>query len=271
MFKGKLHKYERLLKEYSDLLDYVSIHAPSDSTISHVTDQSHRKIALACLEKLIVLASRIGCRRVVFHGFHPITRLDSIREMRSLRDKALQNCAMGVKSLNELCHKSEVTLCLENINACARLDRLYYLVFSASPFDLLDAVEKLDSEAFRLCFDVAHAYHTCNFVHENPKMSKVLRFSELSVEAFYKIIARHVDIIHLTDAKGAVGAKNTEHLPPKKGEINFRRIMKAILKNNFGGPIVLEMDELDFNNALSMARSRDYLLGLLANLPSQKD
>ncbi|MFB0513963.1 MAG: sugar phosphate isomerase/epimerase family protein [Candidatus Bathyarchaeia archaeon] len=268
-FKEKLDKYEGLLNKYSNVLDYVSIHAPSGLTISHATNENHRRIALTCLEKLIVLASRIGCKRVVFHGFHPVKKLDSIQEIISLRGKALQNCIRGIESLDKLCSERGVTLCLENINACVRLDRLYYLVFSASPFDLLDVVEKVNSEAFRLCFDVAHAYHTCNFVYENPEMSEIFRFSELSIETFYKIVAKHVDIIHLTNAKGAVGAKSTEHLLPEEGEINFRQMMKTILENNFSGPIVLEMDELDMNNALNMAKSRDYLLKLLADLSSQ--
>jgi hypothetical protein len=90
-FKERLDECERPLNKYSDVLDYVSIHAPSGLTISHATNENHRRTALTCLEKLIVLASRIGCNRVGFHGFHNVKRLNSIQEISSLRGKALQN------------------------------------------------------------------------------------------------------------------------------------------------------------------------------------
>lgn len=265
-FKEELDRYEHLLKKYSDLLDYVSIHAPSGLTISHATNENHRRIALACLERLIMLASRIGCRHVVFHGFHHVRKLDSIQQMASLRDKALKNCIIGIQSLDKLCNEKEVTLCLENINAYARIGELWYLVFSAAPQDLLQALEEVNSQTFKLCFDAAHALNFSNFISKNHKMRTFFNIEKSSPEDFYKMISKHVEVIHLSDAKGLVGGKGNEHLPLGKGEIDFRKILKAILANDFSGPIVCETDEVNPNNALNMAKGRDYLLKLLADL-----
>jgi sugar phosphate isomerase/epimerase len=269
MLKEKLDKHERLLKKYSDVLDYVSIHAPSGLTISHATDEYHRRTALDCLEKLVVLASQIGCKRVVFHGFHNVKRLDSVQEMISLREKALNNCVEGVKSLDKLCSEKGVTLCLENINACARIGELWYLIFSSAPQDLLQVLEEVNSQTFKLCFDVAHALNFLNVVRENPKMKAFFSVEELSPEDFYKMVSKHVEVVHLSDAKGSVGGKGNEHLQLGKGEINFRKILGEILANGFFGPIVCETDETDTNDALNMARGRDYLLRLLSDLSSQ--
>ncbi len=268
-FKEELDRYERLLNKYSHVLDYVSIHAPSGLTISHATNENHRRIALACLEKLIVLASRIGCKRVVFHGFHHVKKLDSIQEITSLHGKALQNCVRGIKSLDKLCSARGVTLCLENINAYARIGELWYLIFSAAPQDLLQVLEEVNSQTFKLCFDAAHALNFSNFIRENLKMRTFFNVEELSPEDFYKMISKHVEVIHLSDAKGSVGGRGNEHLPLGKGEIDFGRILKAILANDFSGPIVCETDEIDSNNALNMVEGRDYLLKLLADLSSQ--
>lgn len=268
-FKEKFDKYELLLNKYSDALDYVSIHAPSDLTISHATSENHRRTALACLEKLVMLASRIGCKNVVFHGFHHVKRLNSLQKMTSLRGKALQNCVRGIKSLDKLCSERGITLCLENINAFARIGELWYLIFSSPPQDLLQVLEEVNSQTLKLCFDAAHALNFSNVIHENPMMRTLLKVEELSPEDFYKIVSKHVEVIHLSDARGSVGGKGNEHLPLGKGEIDFRKILKAILASEFSGPIVCETDEIDPSNALNMAEGRDYLLKLLADLSSQ--
>jgi sugar phosphate isomerase/epimerase len=100
-------------------------------------------------------------------------------------------------------------------------------------------------------------------------MRTFFKVEELSPENFYKVISKHVEVVHLSDAKGSVGGKDNEHLPLGKGEIDFRKILKAILANDFSGPVVCEIDEIDSNNALNMAEGRDYLLKLLADLSSQ--
>jgi len=181
----------------------------------------------------------------------------------------LRNCVIGVKSLEELCKEKGVTLCLENINAYTRIRGLLYLIFSVTPQDLLQVMEKVDPQTFKLCFDVAHALNFSNFIQENLRMRRFFEVEELSPEDFYKMISKHVEIIHLSDARGSLGGKGNEHLQLGRGEVDFPKILRAILTSGFSGPIVCETDDIDPNNALNMAKGRDYLLKLSVDLSSQ--
>lgn len=259
----------RVLRNYSNSLEFISIHTPSELTISDAIYEDHRKRGLSCLEKAIRLAARTNCKRVVFHAFQNVSKLGTINEMISLRDRAFQKCVEGIRSLDHLCEDFGVTLCLENINACIYLNQVLYIIFTASPHDLLRVVKEVDSDFLKLCFDVAHAQNACNFILQNPEMKALFNVDKLTLEGFWEMVMDHVDLIHLSDAKGTIAGKGTDNLPLGRGEIDFRRVLKFILVKGLRHPIVLEIDETDVNNAINMVRSREFLSHMIAGLRPQ--
>ena len=95
-------------------------------------------------------------------------------------------------------------------------------------------------------------------------MQALYGVTELSVKDFFKIISNKVDIIHLSDAKGSIaGPKGIEHLPLGEGEIDFKKLLEEIRRVGFNGPIVLETNETDMNNAVNMVAGRKYLSEML--------
>ena len=189
--------------------------------------------------------------------------------MISLRDRAFQKCVEGIRSVDHLCEDLGVTLCLENINACIYLNQVLYPIFTASPHDLLRVVKEVDSNFLKLCFDVAHAQNTCNFILQNPEMKALFNVDKLTPEGFCELVIDHIDLIHLSDSKGTIAGKGTDNLPLGKGEIDFRRMLKLILVKGLRSPIVLEIDEIDVNNAINMVESREFLSRIIAELRQQ--
>lgn len=249
--------------DYKDRVKYISIHAPSDLTIAH-TDYSHREFATDCVERLIRVAPEIDCNRVVVHGFYNVTKISNRRVLASLRKAAFQRCVDSFKRLDNVARDFGVKVCLENINARVHLDQLYYAIFGASPYDLAEIAAKVNSPLFKLCFDAAHAHNFCKLIHESPEMQALYRIQTLSIPDFFNIISNNVSIIHLSDATGSVaGFRETEHLPLQEGEIDFRLLLKAILEYGFNGPIVLETQEREINNAVNMLKGRRTLYSLM--------
>jgi len=259
---------QRVLHDYADSLEFTSVHAPSELTISDATDEGYRKRGLSSLEKAITLASGINCERVVFHAFQSVSELGTINEMLSLRDKAFQKCVEGIRALEHLCEDSGVTLCLENANACFRFDQLFYLIFTASPNDLLRVVKEVNSNSLKLCFDVAHAQNACNFIVQNPEVKMLFNVEGLTPEGFCAQIIDYVDLIHFSDAKGTIAGKGTDNLPLGKGEVDFLKVLKVILAKGLRSPVVLEVDEDDINNAMNMVKSSEFLSSIITELKS---
>jgi sugar phosphate isomerase/epimerase len=253
----------KVLLKYKGTAKYVSVHAPSNLTIAHISDDVHQKFAEQCLENIIKIAPNIDCECVVFHAFYHVTELGNAIEVASLHNKALSKCVESVKRLDRLSREFGVRVCLENINACVQLDRLYYLIFSSSPYDLVKVAEEVNSEFFRFCFDSAHAKNFCNFIRQFQEMQKIYGIQEISLEDFFRIISNKVDIIHLSDVKGSIASMRTESLPLGEGEIDFKKLLEEILRVGFNGPIVLETNETDMNNAVNMVAGRKYLSEML--------
>jgi sugar phosphate isomerase/epimerase len=265
-FRRGFDEHLKTLLKYKDTVKYDSVHAPSNLTVAHVSDDMHRKFAEHCLETLIKMAPKIDCERVVFHGFYHATEISDAVEVASLRKKAFLRCVESVKRLERIARDLGVKMCLENINACIYLDRLYHLIFTASPYDLVEIAEEVSSEFFKFCFDPAHANNFCNFIHRSQEMRALYGVPELSIEEFFRTISDKVHIIHLSDAKGNIAELKTEHLPLGEGEIDFVKLFREIVKARFDGPIVLETQEIDVHNALNMVAGRKYLNEILGKI-----
>jgi len=242
------------------MVKYVSIHAPSDLTVAHVDDDAHREFAEHCVKELIRKAPLIECGRVVFHGFYHVTEIKSRSSTVALRKAAFQRCVDSIKLLGKMASDFGVEICLENINAHVRLDRMYYLIFGASPADLVETSVRVGSDSFRFCFDAAHAHNFSKVISESQEMRTLYGTETISVSDFFRTVSNNVRIVHISDAKGGVaGLRDAEHLPLGYGEIDFKTLVQAILRSKFNGPAVLETQEEDVNNALNAVRARRYL------------
>lgn len=103
-------------------------------------------------------------------------------------------------------------------------------------------------------------YHFSRVISESQEMQALYGTKPLSVSDFFRIISDNVSIVHLSDAKGSTaGLKETEHLPLGSGEVDFKALLRAMRDSNFTGPIVLETQEEDVNNALNAVRARKYV------------
>jgi len=264
--KYSFESMQKILRDYSSSLEFTSIHTPSELTISDAIDQRRRERGLLCLERAIQLAALIDCKRVVFHAFQSVLKLGTIDEMISLRNRAFQKCVEGIRSLIYLCEDLGMMLCLENINTCIRLNEVLHLIFTASPNDLLRVIREVRSDSLKLCFDVAHAQNVCNFLAQHPKMRAFLDIDTLTPEGFLELIIDHTDLIHMSDCKGVVAGKGTDNLPLGQGEIDFRKVLELVLTKGLGTPIVLEIDENDVNDAVNMAKSREFLMHIISEL-----
>jgi len=267
------HEFERnfdqslkVLLEYIDVVNYVSLHAPSDLTIAHV-DDSQREFAERCLEKIIRVAQEIYCERVVIHGCYHVAEIENKIMVASLRKRAFQKCVKSVKRLVKMGRDFGVLICLENMNARLHLDRLYYMIFGASPYDMVEVAVDVNSPFFKFCFDAAHAYNFCKQMRESREMRTLHSVQELSIPEFFKVISDNVSIIHFSDARGSIaGLKESEHLPLQRGEIDFKALIEVVLECKFDGPIVLETQEEDIDNARNMAKGRKYLEALINSI-----
>jgi len=95
-------------------------------------------------------------------------------------------------------------------------------------------------------------------ISERREMALVSPSSVLGL--FLRIISDNVSIVHLSDAIGSTaGLKETEHLPLGSGEVDFKALLRAMRDSKFTGPIVLETQEEDVNNALNAVRARKYV------------
>ena len=241
-------------------VEYVSIHAPSDLTVARVGDDTHRKLAEHCVKELIRAAPLIDCERVVFHGFHHVTEVNSHGSAMGLRKAASRKCVDSIKRFDTMARDLGVRICLENINACVHLDRTCYLIFGASPGDLMETLVNVGSDSFRFCFDAAHAHNFSRVISESQEMQALYGTKPLSVSDFFRIISDNVSIVHLSDAKGSTaGLKETEHLPLGNGEVDFKALLRVMRESKFTGPVVLETQEEDVNNALNAVRARKYV------------
>lgn len=213
---------------------------------------------------MIRVAPKIDCQRVVIHCCYHVAEIKDQNKVTSLRKRAFQKCVESIKRLEKIGHDLEITICLENMNVRLHLDRLYFMIFGSSPNDLLKVAIEVNSPLLSFCFDAAHAYNFCRQMCESQKMRALYDVQALSVPGFFRVIRYNVSIIHFSDAKGSIaGLKESEHLPLQQGEIDFKALVKVILECKFDGPVVLETQEEDIDDARNMVQGRKYLNALI--------
>ncbi len=126
--------------------------------------------------------------------------------------KGLENCALGLQRILPLAEKLKVTLCMELLNS-KRSHKDYQCDHTAWGVDL---VKRLSSERFKLLYDIFHMQimdgDVCDTIKENHQ---------------------YFDHYHTGGVPGRAEIDETQ-------ELNYPRIMQAILDTGFKGYVAQE-------------------------------
>lgn len=163
----------------------------------------HHDILFAAYEERIKQTADAGFERLIcFSGNR--AGLDD--------EKGLENCAIGLKRIMKLAEDRKVTLCMELLNS-KRDHKDYQCDHTAWGVEL---VKRIGSERFRLLYDIFHMQimdgDICDTIKENHKF---------------------FDHYHTGGVPGRAEIDDTQ-------ELNYPRIMKAILDTGFKGYVAQE-------------------------------
>ena len=163
----------------------------------------HHDILFAAYEERIKQTADAGFERLIcFSGNR--AGLDD--------EKGLENCAIGLKRIMKLAEDRKVTLCMELLNS-KRDHKDYQCDHTAWGVEL---VKRVGSERFRLLYDIFHMQimdgDICDTIKENHQ---------------------YFDHYHTGGVPGRAEIDDTQ-------ELNYPRIMKAILDTGFKGYVAQE-------------------------------
>jgi len=216
----------RLVKSLQRYHMGLVCHLPSFLSIADLT-KSIRDASVKEMTDSLVVASEVGAIKVVVHPWY-ITGLGAL-----VADQAKQYGLEGMEAIVEKADELGLTLCLENMfqEAGSLVD----------PDDFVEVLERFPT--LKLTLDVGHAH-----IGRNRKY-RSLEF----IEKFSDRICH----IHASDNSG----KEDSHLPIGAGNIDFRKIVKALKKIGYDQTMTLEVFSRDKGY---LKNSRDKLSTLVA-------
>jgi sugar phosphate isomerase/epimerase len=172
--------------------------------------ESIRKVCLEEFSKYVDIFSGLGAKFMNIHSFYYAHPLSD-------EEKVEENIRF-LKKVNKMCESKGITLMLENFT---------------KPFDTPVAFARILKEVpgLKIHLDVGH----CNLNQEKNL-----------TEDFFKKFGNRIVHLHFSDNKGT----DDQHLPLGCGNIEWKKIIKAIKKYKYDGTITLEVFSPD----------RDYLI-----------
>jgi sugar phosphate isomerase/epimerase len=192
-----------------------------------------RKAVEAHLREYVDLTAALGCEYLVVHcGFHFSAYLDTVRA--ALYETMARSVEYG--------ERRRVPLVIENMNRLPGDSEFQYLGVAVEEFRRL--FDRIRSPYLGLALDVAHC--------------------ELLPGGTVPFVRAFPDRIHsaqLSDNRGRID----EHLTIGEGTIDFRRVLGALRRIRFTGPLIVEL----FDVAKKL-RSHRRLLALLAEGSGQR-
>ncbi len=193
-----------------------------------------RKAAEAHLREYVDLTVALGCEYLVVHcGFHFSVYLDRVR---AALYETMARCV-------EYGERRRVPLVIENMNRLPGESEFQYLGVTVG--ELQDLLRRIRSPYLGLALDVAHC--------------------ELLPGGTVRFVRAFPDRIHSvqpSDNRGRID----EHLALGEGTIRFPRVLAALARMGFAGPLIIEL----FDVAKKL-RSRTRLLRLLDRSPAGND
>ncbi|MEM2958817.1 MAG: sugar phosphate isomerase/epimerase [Candidatus Jordarchaeaceae archaeon] len=217
---------EKEQQKLADILDSFgfqsSIHAPiwDINIASHITN--FRKESVNQVKWSMDLARKLGSRLITLHPGH----MPPYPFILSLRESGKRNFLESLQTLMDYSLETGVLIGLENIpisiSYCFTLE------------DLLEYVTNFEN--VNVTLDIAHAYIVSKYLElQDPARSSIPPENRVA-ETIRKLGKRLINI-HLHDNDGTFDA----HKIPGEGKINFKPIMDALKKINYGGLITLEV------------------------------
>jgi sugar phosphate isomerase/epimerase len=186
-----------------------------------------RKAALAHLREYVDLTAALGCEYLVVHcGFHFSAYLDTVH--RALYETMARSVEYG--------EKRRVPLVIENMNQLPGDSEFQYLGVRVDEFQRL--FERIRSPYLGLALDVAH----CELLPGGTP-------------PFVRAFPERIHSAQLSDNRGRVD----EHMTIGEGTIDFRRVLGALERIRFAGPLIIELFDVP-----KKLRSHRRLLALLA-------
>jgi sugar phosphate isomerase/epimerase len=186
-----------------------------------------RKAAEAHLREYVDLTAALGCEYLVVHcGFHFSAYLDTVRA-------ALYETMARVVEYGE---RRRVPLVIENMNRLPGDSEFQYLGVTVEEFHRL--FDRIRSPHLGLALDVAH----CELLPGGTA-------------PFVRAFPDRIHSAQLSDNRGRVD----EHLTIGEGTIDFRRVLGALRRIHFAGPLIIELVDVP-----KKLRSHRRLIALLA-------
>lgn len=168
-----------------------------------------RKAALDHLREYVDLTAALGCEYLVVHcGFHFSAYLDTVRA--ALYETMARAVAYG--------ERRRVPLVIENMNRLPGDSEFQYLGVRIDEFHRL--FERIPSPYLGLALDVAH----CELLPGGTP-------------PFVRAFPDRIHSVQLSDNRGRVD----EHMTIGEGTIDFRRVLGALRRMRFAGPLIIEL------------------------------
>lgn len=188
-------------------IETFSFHAPfgNDIDISAVDDARRQK----SLEEVLSAVNAAGALHARYFVLHPGPE-ESARPPAEEYLHRLSNASECLGRVAEQCGKRGMALALENM--------LPHLLFGRMP-DLFWLLGSLKNRNVGACLDTGHAFLARSLYPEIENL------------------ASHLLMMHAADNHG----EGDDHLPPGKGDIDWARIVEALSRIGFMGPIILEL------------------------------
>jgi sugar phosphate isomerase/epimerase len=210
--KRRAKKFKETLDSYC--IEPIQIHAPD-------LDLELHTFQLENLE----LASWLGASVIVHHpGLLPkLANLYWEGYQTYVSKYASKVREANIKCFKELSNKAEnlgVTIAIENIGYAPA-----EITYGASPADLLDLVDEVNSDSLGICLDTGHA-----FLSGFPPHEFLVRIKS-------KLVATHIH-----DNLGeAGGSEKDQHMLPLMGNIDWRAFFRAFREIGYPKPIIYEV------------------------------
>ena len=168
-----------------------------------------RKAAAAHLREYVDLTAALGCEYLVVHcGFHFSAYLDTVHA--ALYETMARSVEYG--------ERRRVPLVIENMNQLPGDSEFQYLGVRVDEFQRL--FDRIRSPYLGLALDVAH----CELLPGGTP-------------PFVRAFPDRIHSAQLSDNRGRVD----EHMTIGEGTIDFRRVLGALERIRFAGPLIIEL------------------------------
>jgi len=187
-----------------------------------------RKAAEVHLREYVDLTAALGCEYLVVHcGFHFSAYLDRVRAA------LYETMARAV----EYGERRRVPLVIENMNRLPGDSEFQYLGVTVEEYR--DLFRRIRSPNLGLALDVAH----CELLPGGTV-------------PFVRAFPERIHSVQISDNRGRVD----EHLTIGEGTIRFERVLGALRRIDFGGPLIIELFDVP-KKVRSLRRLRALLAG----------